>query len=238
MTHWSIHITGDEFDLAELAQCFTSPELSIKKEESAYVLQSMELDSIEHADEALERAHELINLVSGAARLTIHAQRPLSVGNVAQRIENGIEKVSVVLKDEVMVRDSITVTLISNDGTVETHRSSDATPMLVSAASKNPQMARALRLYGRPLLDWRNLFCVYEIIEHASGGEKGLVQKGWAARNQIERFTRTANHPAAAGFDARHGVQSADPPSNPMTISEAREFVGSLLRRSLSAIES
>jgi len=237
MTHWSIHITGDEFDLAELAQCFTSPKLSILKEENAYVLQSTELDSIEHADEALERAKELISLVSGAARLTIHAQRPLSVGNVARRIENGIEKVSVILKDEVMVRDSITATMISTDGTVETHRRSDATPMMVTAALKSPQMARALRLYGSPPLDWKNLYCVYEIIEHASGGEKGLVQKDWAARNQIERFTRTANHPGAAGYGARHGVQSADPPSNPMTISEAIEFVGSLLRRSLSAIE-
>lgn len=234
MAHWSIHITGDEFDLAELAQSFTSQELLIIKEENAYLLQSMELDSIEYADEALERAKEIISLVSGAARLTIHAQRPLSVGNVARRIENGIEKISVILRDEVMVRDSITVTMTSTDGTVETYRSSDATPMLVTAASKNPQMARALRLYGSPPLDWKNLFCVYEIIKHASGGEKGLVQKGLAARNQIERFTRTANHPAAAGFEARHGVQSADPPSNPMTVSEAREFVGSLLRRSLS----
>lgn len=66
-----------------------------------------------------------------------------------------------------------------------------------------------------------NLYRIFEIILHDAGDKYSIVASGWATKESMKLFTRTANHPAAVRLDACHGVNTAQPPANPMTLSEA-----------------
>lgn len=87
-------------------------------------------------------------------------------------------------------------------------------------AERDPDVAEALATFDRPH-DWVNLYRVLEIIERRAV----LVGSGWASGNEVGRFRRTANHPQAAGLDARHARSNAEPPARPMTPEEGVELV-------------
>jgi hypothetical protein len=60
-------------------------------------------------------------------------------------------------------------------------------------------------------------------------GNYGGAMKDLVSRNQLERFSRSINHPEVFGKDARHIVSKVEPPPKPMNIHEARKFVHGLV---------
>lgn len=85
-------------------------------------------------------------------------------------------------------------------------------------------------------LSWSNLWKSYENVRDGNGGEKGLVASGWTTEVECERFRRTANTRSAVGDGARHAKLGVPPPSNPMTLEEAEDYVRRLLLRWVNAI--
>lgn len=83
---------------------------------------------------------------------------------------------------------------------------------------------------------WFNLYKTYEIIASRVDGQKGMVGRGWASRNQLERFTRTANHQQATGSFSRHARLPQAAPEDPMTVFEAQALVEELLRRWINEV--
>lgn len=89
--------------------------------------------------------------------------------------------------------------------------------------------------------NWLSLYKAYEVVEEDIGGKKNearrkIEENGWATRTEQTRFRRTANGYDVIGDEARHGVQTEEPPRNPMTYNEARHFVRSLVRRWLNDV--
>ena len=72
--------------------------------------------------------------------------------------------------------------------------------------------------------DWRQLYVVYEVIEHHVKDQSRIERLGLATRGQIRRFKGTANSRRVLGDAARHG-KPLPPPSNPMSFEEARTFI-------------
>ncbi|MFT3758851.1 hypothetical protein [Thauera sp.] len=56
-----------------------------------------------------------------------------------------------------------------------------------------------------------------------------------ASNNEWKRFYRSINHPDVFGENARHIVSKDDPPPNPMTLSEARNFIHRVTEKWLAA---
>lgn len=82
-------------------------------------------------------------------------------------------------------------------------------------------LRKVLRLFSRHPLDWGGMYRIYEVIE---GADKGMVK---GSRWRV--FKRTANNPAVTGDESRHGKQSAAPPSNPVSKSEAQRMIQQLV---------
>jgi hypothetical protein len=101
---------------------------------------------------------------------------------------------------------------------------------LLRAIERNPRLKAALALWAEPNASWPQLYRAMEEIE-AELGER-LDGAGLCSRNERERLTRTANSAEVVGTDARHALGGSEPPSNPMTLAQAR----SLIRRALDAI--
>jgi len=81
-------------------------------------------------------------------------------------------------------------------------------------------------------LDWVDMYRLYEVIQEDVG--RPMHELGWASRNELERFVRTANSPDAAGDKARHGVARTDPPRKPMSLSHARELIDRIVKAGLA----
>ena len=96
-------------------------------------------------------------------------------------------------------------------------------------ALNDPVVARALHLRDGPDLSWTDLYRLYEVVRDALGGDHRTAAAGRTSAAQVRRFRYSANSVTAAGDQARHGVESGDPPTDPMTLGGAR------LRRSASS---
>lgn len=91
------------------------------------------------------------------------------------------------------------------------------------------------RLLEEQAHDWVNLVRVLEIIERDVGGKPELIQQGFSNRTERSLFGSTANHPAASGDLARHGVSKEEPPGKPMTLPDARAYIERIRQRWLRA---
>jgi hypothetical protein len=97
----------------------------------------------------------------------------------------------------------------------------------LAAAMNDPQAERALRIFGRDDIDYRDLYHVLEIAEAAIGSR--IYSSGTVAAAEVRRFKHTANSVHALGDEARHGHEATQPPSQPMSFAEARVLVGRVL---------
>ena len=102
-------------------------------------------------------------------------------------------------------------------------------PNMVVLAAKDKNVAQVINhLNGDDEI--ATLYKIYEIIADDIGGVEIIQDNGWASRNKIEGFTRTANSPDAIGDKARHGVQKNAPPKNPMSLGEAKALIHHLVK--------
>jgi len=98
----------------------------------------------------------------------------------------------------------------------------------LAGAQGNTDATEALEILAVEPTNWVRLYKVYEIIRDAGALEPARQAVG-TSNNELERFTRTANHQQASGSEARHARLNADPPRNPMSIEQARDLIGQLL---------
>jgi hypothetical protein len=224
VTQWRVQLQGDEFDLEDLPQLFSSRQLQVIRDGTDYYLLAEDFDAKEYAGDVLARAGEHLAVVNGIARLTRRSFRPAITGHV-QKLEGNRPAHSYVFAGPIELRAKAGFAVVSADGGSPAESGTEADKHFTAAVT-NGNVARTLRLWGRPP-DWGNFYRVFEIID----SEVGVVSQGWASDNEVTRFKRTANHPEAAGDEARHGSSTVEPPPHPMTLNEARGFVEHLLRQ-------
>jgi len=90
-------------------------------------------------------------------------------------------------------------------------------------AQREPSVRQGPRLFGVPT-EPLNLFRVCEMIRADVGGEAQIVQRRFATKKQINRFTNSLDNPALIGDKARHAVRKTQPPKKPMSLPEAQAF--------------
>ena len=226
---WSVIITGDRYDLEYLCKCLDSPELCITQQGQDFILESTDFNSLTDAKDVKNKASEILALVNGAAKLDLGVRKPLSVAHVVKVKDDGNREVFVEVSDTIIMRDRVTVSVVGADGTVREIRQVSLIPNWVADAQRDENVAKVLRLFGIGHRNWVNLYRIYELVENDIGGISNIVKKGWATRKAIERFNHTANSPGAIGNESRHGKQTSQPPKDPMTLSEAKSLVETIL---------
>ena len=123
----------------------------------------------------------------------------------------------------------VSVSVTRADGTVEHYRPADSLKNRLQAAVQDPAVTKALRLRNADSLSWVELYRIYEVIE-GDVGRPYIVASRWVKDTEIRLFKHTANSVGASGNQARPGKESAHPPKNPMTLSQARTPIDGLLR--------
>lgn len=226
---WVVQLKGDNSDLQELSETLNSVELCITKENDGFSLKSSNFNQLNDANEVKEKAEELLLSIFGAARVAFRMQRPLVVNAVIKVNDDGTKLTTRFLSDTMYASSSISLTITRNNGTVEEIHQADPIPEWINIAQNDENVAKVLRLMGKGSIDWVGLYRIYDVIEHDVGGIPNIVSNGWTSRNQIERFRHTANSVGAIGDLARHGVETTDPPPNPMPFSEAESLINTII---------
>jgi hypothetical protein len=101
----------------------------------------------------------------------------------------------------------------------------------VVSAFQNPRALQVQRLLAGPL-NPLTMGHIFDIVQDDLAHDIRQLTTG----RQATRFCRSINHPAVFGEEARHIVSSQEPPSDPMTLNEARDFVTMLATRWLERI--
>lgn len=232
---WKVRIIGDPRDLAELQQSFSTDGISITEDKNEYHLISDSFQNCGNDSEVSEIASNLISLISGASRLALGGNIPISQSEVVKVKEDGSEMVFMSFQDTISVRDSFHLSILDEEGNVvDELKPADDVPNWVNLGIHYQLVAKVLRLYSQPL-DWVGLYRIYEVIESDSGGVDNIVSNDWATKRIIKVFKHTANSPGAVGDEARHGKESSQPPQTPMQLHEARNLIENLINKWLKS---
>jgi len=226
MAKWLLRLKGDRFDLEDLPNLFRLPEAKVVEEKGSFYLESSKLNSLTSADEVREQGKALIKLINPIAKLHRNNFLDVSEGGVIQVDDDGKRHIYVFLKESLTLRSKATAVLsvIASNGSEKVSTQPNSTESLLKATLKHNEIAEAINFYADGT--WISLYKAYEIIM----GDVGKEQiKGWVSNHDINRFTQTAQSRDAIGDAARHASKKYKPPAKPMTLSEAKRLIRTML---------
>jgi hypothetical protein len=218
-------LTGHEFDLECLVDLLRSGDVRVVKEGDQFYLTSPALDAAgDDAASGHDIAQRLLTQICGVARA-----RDPDFKNVklTGRYQDGELTHVVGLTATLEIRAQIRAAgVVAGDDVPP--QPSPAGAKYLTVAGANRDVAEVLEIMSAEPLNWTDLYKIYEIIQD-TGMLETVTQTASISNRDITRFTRTANHQEASGADARHARLSQEPPSNPMTIEQARGMIGRLV---------
>ena len=234
---WWARLEGQHFDLEVLAKALgDTSSVRVSEFDGRYYMRMAEFDTMDDSDAVETRACEVLRVVNGAARVEHGNSREVRVDASARVQPNGQIQHFVHLSATVQgrARVSATVTVSGDSGLAAPEPT--ITERAVEAALNDSQVERALRIFGRDDVDYRDLSNVFEIAEAAIGAS--IYSNGTVTQAEVARFTHTANSVHALGDQARHGSETTQPPPQPTSFAEAQALVGRVLRAWLGATPS
>ncbi len=230
---WEVNLRGPESALEELTHALEKSPNTISRVTDGFVLRSDSFAYLDSEADVRVAAQCVVDALSGICRMLLQADAPLSIANIVDVRPDGTRNMFVQLEPGVLriAGGLVSLQVTHADGSVEERRPSDPVRAWLHKALVAPQAARALRLRDKTSLSWTELYRLFEVIVDGAGGAEAIVEAQWASRTQLRRFKHSANSVVVAGDEARHGVEPTSPPSDAMTISEARSLVDILLAR-------
>jgi hypothetical protein len=235
MPKWLVRLKGERFDLEDFPKLLRSPEVRVIEESGSFYLESSEFDSLTLAEEVRERGRALIKLINGVSKFNRKSFLGISEDCITRVEDDGKRHNYVFLEAEVKMRTKVSAkpTVIAADGYGKVDTQPSALESLLEVAQKHKVVADALTFYREDT--WISFYKAYEIISDDVHGMHQIIKNGWAVNSDISRFTQTAQSRAALGDSARHASKKYRPPAKPMTLSEARVLIKTILSRWISS---
>jgi len=206
---WQIKLKAEPSLLEKLSSEFCNPELRLFHDSNCWFLESLRLDSEEHS-EIYKEGERLISFLNQT--LWLYAFRLNSIQS------NGYYLLTSAGEREckfLAIGKAIAQTrLIVYSNEIPCKKSFDL-------LMKDEKVSEALALFNNAELDWITLYKIYETVRDdkpnnsTSTDYKNLIDPEW------KRFRDTAN------YQHRHSMFSkkAKKPENPMSLSEAEQFI-------------
>jgi len=214
---WMVFLNGDETDLRELAKCLQRSDLTIEKDNESYYLKSTFFSSLTSSQEVREKANEILIPINAGIKIELGAPRPIGVDRVLQINPNGVNKGIISRESKFCIR-------VPND----TFNPQNFFLPLLDIAKTDIQVAKMCQFINLDLNSWFTLYNILEILEEDQF--KPIMRCG-IHKKEADRFTHTADNYRILGVKSRHAKdKNAIPPENPMTLSEAQEFIKMLIK--------
>lgn len=215
---WQIKLEAETSLLGKLSAEFCNPELRIFHDSDCWFLESTYLNS-DDSSEIYTNGEKLIDYLNHT--LWLYAYRPNSINsNGYYLLASTGERVMKFLAIETITA-PIRLIVYSND--IPSRISLD----LFSAHEK---VREALAFFNKAEIDWFTLYKIYETVRDddpnspVSAAYKALIDEAWNLKKDSKRFRDAANWHRHSAFNKKN-----ERPVNPMTLSEAKQFVRQVL---------
>jgi hypothetical protein len=230
MATWIVRLDGDPDDLNALVDL----GVSVTRGSDGVVFRSPELDTLSDARLVRDLAIKSIAALCGLSRIAEgdDKARVVTVGAIFR--EDGTRRDTFLTPESVELRLRVRAANLKGSGDTESPVGKSY-PEWAAAAGRDPNVKLALQYFG-PEPSAESLWKVYEVIRADVGGKTNIINNGWATATEIDSF-RSVHYPSALGEKARHGTEpkNQSAPISPMSLGQARQFVGRLLRRWLAS---
>lgn len=228
---------GEAADREFLVTIFTAPERRVVEDGGRHFLEAAALDNLGTPGEVATEARPLIPILNGVARLERRNHHDVEAGAAIQELgEDGNLRQHVVLQVptiEVRAMLGVAAVKVGDEPPARPQPGSLPTDLMLRVALDDDDARKALRLWAEGPRTFPRLSNIVELVE----ARANIAAKGWASQEELKRFHRTANHPEAAGDDARHARARSEPPPKPMTPLEAEELVRRILAGWLRSLD-
>jgi hypothetical protein len=219
LARWRVLLQGERFDLEELPKLFTDPVGHVIEDADGFYLEASQFEGLEDAVKVTAAANRILDVINGAARLVFSSFQPVGVAAVVEPT-TGDRHISVAINEGLRIRSKVGAVIVHADGTP----TPPPTQPIVSndwlrLALDDEAVAQVLRLLGKKQVTWFDLYKLMELLE-ARGG-RSVLAAAMISKNELGRFTQTANSMGALGDLARHARPSIPAPKHPMRLSEA-----------------
>ena len=242
---WQVAISKFNGDRRLLRDVLAGLSAGLVEEDGHLFLTSAAFEALDESGAVRERATPIESAINGASYGDLADRLRLTLGSlvVEQKADGPRREHHVIRVDVVEMRNTCHAVGVVEGASAtlpederkrieaelrerEYQRSLRVALSRAKSAYQDDQ-ARKVQQLLRGGLDVPTLWHIFELIQDDMGG----AVKGLAPVNQLERFERSMNHPAALGDQARHAVSNKEPPPNPMRLEEARQFIQNLAAR-------
>lgn len=222
MKEWMVKLKGHQEDLSRLSVLLSSSTAHIVEENDNYYLKSAEFNALEDHVDVLAAAKNLIEVINAYAMIDFGDFEAVQTDDTVISIADDGKK------DRVRFH-GLTLRFLPS-----TTRIDFQVDAWISLAKQNREIADALHFYCER--NWFNFWKAYEIVRDGVGGERILIKQGWTTKEELNRFTQTAQSRAVLGDAARHASKKYRPPSKPMNLPEAKTFIEKILLHWLQSL--
>lgn len=242
---WIIVLKGDEHDLEDLSKVYYSPDLTIKKvlekDHSYYSLTSTQFSRSLPYLSVKKIAQNLAKDFTAATILLRNSKKPIEVEYITQVDETG--KKSIFLEATISATSSMHATLSvgKSDGSIEVHNAAEPIVLWLKIKQNDKNVVKVFKYINHDFDSW---FTLYNILETLEEDNFKPIMRGGDYRAEADRFFATASNYQTLGEKSRHAKEFTkkkkriDPLENPMTLSEAQEFIKLLVKEWLKTKES
>ena len=233
-TGWFVDLTGEEFDLHELERLRFPAGTELYIHEDTLYIRMTTYSATADASDVLTAAVEAVNLINGTGQLYVQNWKNIRCGGPTLVDSEGKRHIFGFV-EPLLARTRFGTPVVFVNGRPAEPPAPAPSAEAVTISDTHSAVEKVLRIYGSSALTFRDLYIVYEAIEHDAGGLKSLETRGWVTKSDIRRFKHTANSVASLGDQARHGAEPTQPPQDPFTLSQARQLIANLARSWIAA---
>ncbi len=241
---WLIEIIDIGTDKRFLADLLEKLGITLYREENKIYLISNQFESLSTGDEVWKLAERMRDVVLEVSNSFSGASIGFKLDSLYEQKDNASRSRYVFLQGTITVSSLLTgdvVPIVTSRGEIsEEERARLETERLEREYQEKLNLVsyRVLTAFwdkkGRALKVHRflqqeltpaRMYHIYELIRADLGGKSKLSKLSSVDEDDWDRFTHSANHPEVFGDDSRHMVLKAEPPSKPMSLSEAQAFI-------------
>jgi hypothetical protein len=226
MTTKKVWLEGHPFDLQALTELLPSGDTRVVCEGDEFYLTSPDIDNPPEGVAYYDAAEQLITTINGLARVKDPHFRPVALSGRCTEGESQHFFVGALPLEIRVGLGTPTVTVTDSDGNIVPPKPSPW-PDRFALTRSHLDLAEALEIMARPMLEWPDLYNVFEIVEDSVSPTK-IHKLGSATKATVKRFTGSAQ-------PHRHARPSGVDP-NPMSLAEGRDFVSKLVMAWMSTL--
>jgi hypothetical protein len=232
MARWLVQLSGDRIDLEEFPRWLPDGDIFAIEEDGTFFLVGAAFEGLSDVEAVRSEAARAIDRFTAVISLLWpNLKKPLTTHVVRETDEGKRTSTVFVAAGTITARSKAFAPAVSvGDGPPLPPQPTRAQELL-RRANGHAHLETALSLWSDPTRSWSRLYRILEEIEQHIG--KPVDVAGYCSANERERFSRTANTAEVSGADARHATGKFAPPSSPMILPEAVEFITRMLLAAL-----